>query len=126
MSTVTTPRPPGLNTLIGNAPFPTVHVRAVLSSIIFRIIALFVYLPVELSVVKASPTTGAVDDQEVVAALRPNTVLVSIMLANNETGVIQPVGKIVSAVRRWQRDMGNKNQVFVHTDAAQVCTCMFR
>ena len=71
---------------------------------------------------KASPTTGAVDDQEVVAALRPNTVLVSIMLANNETGVIQPVRKIASAVRRWQKDIGNKSKVFIHTDAAQVCT----
>ena len=67
-----------------------------------------------------SPTTGAVDDQEVIAALRPNTVLVSIMLANNETGVIQPVGKIASTVRRWHRDMGNKNKLFIHTDAAQV------
>lgn len=70
---------------------------------------------------KASLATGAVDDQEVVAALRPNTVLVSIMLANNETGVIQPVGKIASAVRRWKRDSGNKNKIFIHTDAAQVC-----
>ena len=69
---------------------------------------------------KASPTTGVVDDQDVIAALHPNTVLVSVMLANNETGVIQPVGKIASAVRRWQRDVGNKNKVFIHTDAAQV------
>lgn len=69
---------------------------------------------------KASPTTGAVDDQEVVSALRLNTILVSIMLANNETGVIQPVKKIASAVRKWLRDMGNKSKVFIHTDAAQV------
>ena len=69
---------------------------------------------------KASPTTGAVDDQDVIAALRPNTVLVSVMLANNETGVIQQVGKIASAVKRWQRDVGNKSKVFIHTDAAQV------
>ena len=75
---------------------------------------------IELSIVKASITTGAVDDVEVVSALRPNTALVSIMLANNETGVIQPVGKIARAVRRWQRETGGEMKVFVHTDAAQV------
>ena len=80
------------------------------------------FLYIELTVVKANPTTGAVDDQEVVSALRPNTILVSIMLANNETGVIQPVEKIAGSVRRWQREIGGKNKVFVHTDAAQVCT----
>lgn len=75
---------------------------------------------IELSIVKANPKTGAVDEEEVVSALRPNTVLVSVMLANNETGVIQPVAKITKAVRRWQREMGGKNKVFIHTDAAQV------
>ena len=76
----------------------------------------------ELSVVCASPVSGAVDEETVVAALRPNTALVSVMLANNETGVIQPVRKIAKAVRRWQRETGGKEtKVFIHTDAAQVC-----
>ena len=59
-----------------------------------------------------------------VSALRPNTVLVSIMLANNETGVIQPVKKIASAVRRWKKDNAvvNEHKIFIHTDAAQVST----
>lgn len=38
---------------------------------------------------------------------------VSVMLANNETGVIQPVAEIVKACREWCGD------VLVHTDAAQ-------
>lgn len=40
-------------------------------------------------------------------------VLVSVMLANNETGVIQPVAEIVKLCREWQGD------ALVHTDAAQ-------
>lgn len=39
--------------------------------------------------------------------------LVSVMLANNETGVIQPVADVVKACREWGGD------VLVHTDAAQ-------
>src|SRR5689334_7579813 len=37
---------------------------------------------------------GEVDPAEVRSALRPNTRLISIMMANNETGVIQPVEEI--------------------------------
>lgn len=40
-------------------------------------------------------------------------VLVSVMLANNETGVIQPVGEVVKLCRAWGGD------ALVHTDAAQ-------
>ena len=34
-------------------------------------------------------TTGAVDVDDVMAAITPNTMMISVMLANNETGVIQ-------------------------------------
>lgn len=37
---------------------------------------------------------GLVDTKELEAAIKPNTILVSIMYANNETGVIQPVEEI--------------------------------
>ena len=53
-------------------------------------------------------------------ALRPNTALVSVMLANNETGVIQPVREIVAIVRRWNKDGGGQRRILLHTDAAQV------
>jgi cysteine desulfurase len=52
-----------------------------------------------------------VDPDEVRRALRPNTRLISIMMANNETGVIQPVeeiGKIAKEADIW-----------FHTDAVQ-------
>ncbi len=37
---------------------------------------------------------GLVDPDDVRRALRPNTKLISIMMANNETGVLQPVDEI--------------------------------
>jgi cysteine desulfurase len=54
---------------------------------------------------------GRVDPEQVAAALTPATVLVSVMLANNEVGTLQPVAEIIGACRR--------RGVPVHTDAAQ-------
>jgi cysteine desulfurase len=61
------------------------------------------YLPVD--------GCGRVDPEDVRRALRPNTKLISIMMANNETGVLQPVeeiGKIAAAAG-----------ICFHTDAVQ-------
>lgn len=65
-------------------------------------------LGVEVTVVDPRPT-GHVDAAEVAAAIRPDTVLVSVMHANNETGAIQPVGEIAELARRAG--------VALHTDA---------
>lgn len=50
-------------------------------------------MPVEtaldLSFVNVNPATGSVVVNDVVSCLQANTCLVSIMLANNETGIIQ-------------------------------------
>ena len=54
---------------------------------------------------------GAVTAAAVAGALRPNTLLVSVMLVNNETGVIQPLGEIARALA--------KHEAFLHVDAAQ-------
>ena len=54
---------------------------------------------------------GLVDLTQLVAAIRTDTVLVSIMAANNEIGVIQPLAEIGKICR--ERD------VLFHTDAAQ-------
>lgn len=56
---------------------------------------------------------GLVSPGAVVAALTPNTVLVSVMHSNNEVGSIQPVAAITAAVK------AAAPQVLVHTDAAQ-------
>jgi selenium donor protein len=54
---------------------------------------------------------GRVDPDELERALAPDTVLVSVMLANNEVGTIEPVAEIAARCRR--------RGVLVHTDAAQ-------
>ncbi len=54
---------------------------------------------------------GVIDPKEGAAALRPDTLLVSIMLANNEIGAVQPL-RAVAEVCHGQG-------VLVHTDAAQ-------
>ena len=54
---------------------------------------------------------GLVDPADLSAAIRPDTVLVSIMSANNETGVCQPM-----------RELGEvcaQRGVLFHTDAVQ-------
>ncbi|HVS44628.1 MAG TPA: cysteine desulfurase family protein [Candidatus Dormibacteraeota bacterium] len=56
---------------------------------------------------------GAVDPEAVGAAVRDDTVLVSMMLANNEVGTVQDVAAAAEAARR--RNPG----VLVHTDAVQ-------
>jgi cysteine desulfurase len=55
--------------------------------------------------------SGEVDPDDVCKALRPNTKLISIMMANNETGVVQPVEEIGRIAR--------EADVFFHTDAVQ-------
>ena len=59
---------------------------------------------------------GLIDPSAFEAALRPHTRLVSIMLANNETGVIQPIGKLARIAKSKQSH--NPGVVF-HTDAVQ-------
>ena len=54
---------------------------------------------------------GLVDPSEVEAAIRPDTIMISIMHANNEVGTVQPIGEIAALARR--RD------ILMHTDAAQ-------
>jgi len=56
---------------------------------------------------------GVVDPEAVGAAVRDDTVLVSMMLANNEVGTVQDVAAAAEAARR--RNPG----VLVHTDAVQ-------
>jgi cysteine desulfurase len=65
---------------------------------------------VEITLVPPRPD-GLIDPEMVREALRPETRLISVMLANNETGVIQPVEEI-------GRIAGNAG-VFFHIDAVQ-------
>lgn len=61
------------------------------------------YLPVDRH--------GMVDPDDVSEAIRDDTILVSVMHANNEIGTIEPIGKIAR--------VAHENDVPVHTDAVQ-------
>jgi cysteine desulfurase len=61
------------------------------------------YLPVDGS--------GLVDPQSVLQAIRPETVLISAMLVNNEVGSIQPVREIGA--------LAHERNIVMHTDAVQ-------
>lgn len=54
---------------------------------------------------------GQVDPDQIAAAIRPETVLVSVMWANNEVGTIQPIAEISTICQQ--------RGVLLHTDAAQ-------
>ena len=56
---------------------------------------------------------GRVDPEKILALVRTDTLLVSLMHANNETGVIQPVEEIGIAL--------SEKSVFFHIDATQSC-----
>ncbi len=56
---------------------------------------------------------GELDIKEIINAIRPDTALVSIMHANNETGVLFPIEQISRVVKLTD------NQIVFHTDATQ-------
>jgi cysteine desulfurase len=65
---------------------------------------------------------GFVSAESVKAAIRPDTQLVSIALANNELGTIQPL-RDIAAVVRSERDarlsIGDSTPIYLHSDASQ-------
>jgi cysteine desulfurase len=65
---------------------------------------------VETTFVAPQPS-GLIDPHDILRAIRPETRLISVMLANNETGVVQPVEQI----SKIAADTG----VFFHIDAVQ-------
>lgn len=73
----------------------------------------FDYLPVDKS--------GAVDPNQLKKLIKPNTMLVSVMSANNEVGTIQPIREIGSVIASANRERTKKKLVPIlfHTDACQ-------
>ena len=65
---------------------------------------------------------GVVDPATIAAAVRDDTVLVSVMYANNEVGTVQPLPAIVEAVRERQRAIGRL--IPFHTDAVQAAASL--
>lgn len=54
---------------------------------------------------------GLIDIEELKAAIRPDTILISIMFANNEIGTIEPIGEIGA--------IAGEHGILFHTDAVQ-------
>ncbi len=73
---------------------------------------------------------GRVDPKKLAAAIRPDTVLVSVMYANNEIGTIEPIKEIAEAIRKKKKIEAGPDVAFapalsggfsplLHTDACQ-------
>lgn len=61
---------------------------------------------------------GEIDPQDVVSAICPQTCLISIMTANNETGIITDIRKITTKLRDFYNETG-RDRIPFHTDATQ-------
>jgi len=69
-----------------------------------------------------SDVRGMVTAASIKAAIRPDTRLVSIALANNELGTIQPlrdIGEIVRKEREARLSRGDHTPIYLHSDASQ-------
>jgi cysteine desulfurase len=65
---------------------------------------------------------GLVDPKEVKRSIKKNTVLVSVMMGNNEMGTLEPIieiGKIIGEINNQREKVGSKLKVYFHTDAVQ-------
>ncbi|WP_066925837.1 cysteine desulfurase family protein [Murdochiella massiliensis] len=60
-------------------------------------------------------SSGIITPSALEAALRPETVLVSIMAVNNEVGTIQPIAELAETIRAYE----GKRHILFHTDAVQ-------
>ncbi|PID32823.1 aminotransferase [Candidatus Saccharibacteria bacterium] len=65
---------------------------------------------------------GLVDPESLAKSIQPETQLISISLANNELGTIQPLSKIAQIVqseRMRRQDVGGRRPIWLHADASQ-------
>lgn len=69
------------------------------------------YLPVDKE--------GFVNPEDARNALRPDTILVSVMYANNEIGTIEPIAEIAKAIREFRKETAGRALPFFMTDACQ-------
>ncbi len=75
----------------------------------------------EHTIVEVSPK-GLVSAEAVAAAITPSTTLISIALANNELGTVQPlrdISTVVSHERKRRQAAGDTTPIYLHSDASQ-------
>ncbi|MFA6476432.1 MAG: cysteine desulfurase family protein [Candidatus Paceibacterota bacterium] len=61
---------------------------------------------------------GQVNLKEFKESLTKDTFLISVMMANNETGSIQPIKEVAKIIRHWRKE-NNTHLPYIHTDACQ-------
>jgi len=66
---------------------------------------------------------GIINPKKIKKAIKQNTVLVSVMYANNEIGTIQPIREIAKEIRHYKKQH-KRNNIFFHTDAVQAVNCL--
>lgn len=74
------------------------------------------------STLVAVDKNGRVNPADIVKAIRPDTWLVSVAVANNEIGTIQPLSKIAEEIKNIRAERlatGNKAPLYLHSDASQ-------
>jgi cysteine desulfurase len=76
----------------------------------------------ELTIVQVEED-GTLNPQKISEALKENTVLVSMMYVNNETGAIQPVSRIARLIKEYRKEHHSKIPYF-HTDASQAANVL--
>jgi len=97
--------------LLGWPPTGHLVVSAVEHPAILEPASAMAQLGVEVTAVEVD-AEGRVNPDAVIAAVRPDTRLISVMAANNETGTLQPIAKIAARAA--------EHGVPVHCDAVQV------
>ena len=73
------------------------------------------------TVVPVKPN-GIIETQQIIDAITDETLLISVMMANNEIGTIQPISEIAKQLVAVRADRKNRNvnqPIYLHTDAVQ-------
>ncbi|MDP3052920.1 MAG: cysteine desulfurase family protein [bacterium] len=64
---------------------------------------------------------GLINSEQIKKAVKPETILVSVMYANNEIGTIEPIAEIGKLLKKINEERKNKKlpKIYFHTDACQ-------
>ena len=73
----------------------------------------------QITIVGVGPS-GIVDPKKIKKEIKKNTVLVSVMYANNEIGTVEPIRELAREIRHYKKNLKQNNiYPFFHTDAVQ-------
>jgi cysteine desulfurase len=107
--------------VLGRYPHATVVTSAIEHAAVMESV------PIDRRLILGVSLKGVIDLAKLPELLSDNVVLVSVMLANNEIGSIQPVHDVVELVKKIRLDRrarGVELPLYVHTDACQATNYM--